>query len=261
MKTFPANSFLKKTSAALGGFSGLIVLLVKISNNMKNMLVIMFILIGLLFSTCKNKNKNCQEKGNCPPEYYRFRLGEAKDYLWAKPGSYWIYKQTGTGILDTQIVTGFLYDSITVKGTEDYSQHITIEYDKVYRVTTSSYRHWTYNDETIDMRPNAEHYKNWVVILNREGSTVGNAAVFVYPVLIGNGYGNTSYEGMDSLMIIQGKTYTNVAKFHTTIDGIWEDCPPYTASMYYWAKGVGLIKRIALNRSDNWELTEYNIIQ
>lgn len=84
---------------------------------------------------------------------------------------------------------------------------------------------------------------------------------FEFGVHAGTGSHTCTYTGMDSTLIIQGKTYANVVKFEINLDGVWENSPPFTASKYYWAKDVGLIKRIALNKPDNWELIEYNIIK
>ncbi len=79
----------------------------------KNLLFIL-LLLNLVWALPSCGPKDCHDDGTCPPEYYRFKLGEAKDYLWAKPGSYWIYKNTLNGALDTQTCTYFYFDSFTV---------------------------------------------------------------------------------------------------------------------------------------------------
>jgi hypothetical protein len=68
---------------------------------------IQFAILILVLAACNDRSDDCHDDGTCPPENYRFELGELKSYLWAKPGSYWIYKNTKTGDLDTQICTGF----------------------------------------------------------------------------------------------------------------------------------------------------------
>ena len=86
---------------------------------------------------------------------------------------------------------------------------------------------------------------------------------FDYPRMSGTGSSYTTYIGMDSTLTIQGKTYQNVAKFDIDLDGVWSKTYPYTTtgSTYYWAKDVGLVKRTATHRDENWELIEYNIIK
>lgn len=229
---------------------------------MKNCVLQLAVFV-LFLGACADKDAG--SNGPRPPEYYRFHLGKAKDYLWAKPGSYWIYKNINTGAIDTLICTGLLYDSIVVTGTQDYSQHITVEYDKLSRTIQSSYHKKNYFDYTADQTADFNGYKDYKTKVTRQISGVGEVFIFFNPVvkdlIFGNGASNTKCLGIDSTYILQGKTYQLVAKFEIDIDGIWENSPPFTGSTYYWAKDVGLIKRSASNRNDNWELIEYNIIR
>ncbi len=66
---------------------------------------------------------------------------------------------------------------------------------------------------------------------------------------------------MDSSLIIQGKTYFNVVKYSISLDPFWKDTPPFTGSVYYWAKDVGLVKRVATSKPDVWELIDYKIVK
>ncbi len=207
------------------------------------------------------KNKDCHEDGTCAAEFYRFKLGEAKAYLWAQPSSYWIYKNTATNELDTQICTSFVFDSLKTKGTQDYSNHINVEYDRIRRTIQSSYNQWIYYDETDKPEPNGSSFNgNYRIIIDRNANGSINTPFF-YPFNINAWSSNTQCKGIDTTLTIQGKTYANVVRFEISLDGLWENSPPYTGSKYYWAKDVGLIKRTALNKPDNWELIEYNIIK
>jgi hypothetical protein len=90
---------------------------------MKNTDIIQYIFFGivlLLLSSCDKDPSKPGYQGKPPkPEYYRIKMNEElKSYLWSKPGSYWIYKNTKTGDLDTHIIRSFYFDSILVKGTE-----------------------------------------------------------------------------------------------------------------------------------------------
>ncbi len=210
-------------------------------------------------NSCK---EDCKENGTCPPEYYRYELGEAMHYLWAKPGSYWIYKNTKTGDLDTQTMIGFKFDTVISKGTFDFSKHITIEYDVLSRNIYSSFNHWIYFDKTSKYEANSK--RDLETILER---IVGTGVIypFFHPFVISQNVNpsNSNFIGLDSNFIVSSKPYTNVAKFEIAIDGIWEEklnCKrPNT--VYYWAKGVGLIKKDMNGCGYSWELIEYNVIE
>jgi len=215
----------------------------------------------LIFAAC------IKEPKPKAPQFYRVKINdELKSYLWSKAGSYWIYKNTKTGDLDTQVCNGFRYDSTTVKGTESYSKHITIFYDYLSKSYYSSFTKKTFYYNSGYKFPNATtlYLENNKITLDGNGSVI---TPLVYPFIIGTGSDNgssiTTYKGMDSTLIIQGKTYFNVAKFEIDKDDIWEEKLNCIRSnnIYYWAKDVGLVKKESKTCTYSWELIKYNIIQ
>lgn len=229
----------------------------------KILLALLFVAMLLSYGC---KPKDCNKDGSCDEEYYRIRFGELKSYLWAREGSYWIYKNTQTGDLDTQTCTYFLYDSIKVRGTFNNTKYKILEYDKLIRTITSTFNQSTILDKTIDDSPDSKSFKNEVNIMDRSVTgNIGYVKVLVHPFNTGIGSSTgssiTRFIGIDSILIIQGKTYYNVAKFDIDKDDIWYNFASYPNTIYYWAKDVGLIKR--WNKSDNysWELIDYNIIK
>ncbi len=227
-------------------------------------LVALCLALAASFSSCGPED--CRKDGTCPPpEFYRFTLGEAKPYVWALPGSYWIYKNTSTGDLDTVTCLRFKFDSLTVKGTRVGNIEVTITYDKIQRQLYSSFFKWYIDDENLDQTPYGKYYKNHREVLTRLIGGQGYICAFHTPFTIGAASGTgsetTTYIGMDTTLQIQGKTYNRVAKFDISMDETWEDTPPYTEATYYWAKEVGLIKRTSPRKNYSWELIEYQIIQ
>ncbi len=221
----------------------------------------LLLLCIFLLSTCKEKD--CHKTGECPPEYYRIRLGEAKNYLYSLPGSYWIYKNTSTGQLDTQVCTGFVFDSIIVKGSESYSKHVTVEYDVIKRSIESTFNHWVYFDQTGNHNPDGASYNNGRNILSR---TKGGFIIpFFHPfhdgVQSGTGSSVSTCKGMVNSMTIQGKTYSTVAKIDIDKDDIWEEKLNCIRAhdVYYWGKDVGLIKKEMVSCGYSWELVDYKI--
>ncbi len=216
-------------------------------------------IIAILTNSCKEKD--CHEDGTCAPDYRKMPLGEAKDYIYSLPGSYWIYLNTATGDLDTQICTGFVCDTVIKKGNESYSKHITIEYERIRRTIHSSFTKIIYLDQTVGYNPNEP--RDLKAVVDRDGVS-SYIKGFFFPIIsnekISTGGSVTTCKGVDSSLMVQGKSFSNVGIFEVDIDAIWENSPPFTSSKYYWAKDVGLIKRSANQKPDNWELIDYKII-
>ncbi len=231
---------------------------------MKNRYIKIFVigcLAILFYNGCKPKD--CHDDGTCAEDYRRMPLGEAKNYLYALPGSYWIYKNTLTGDLDTQTCTGFICDTIISKG-EDLAKYITIEYERIRKTSFSSFNHLEYYDETRGY--NASAPRDLETIFNR-WSGGNNIQPFFHPFIIntntGNGASTTTCKGLDSALIIQGKLYKNVAIFNIDLDGVVEiNCKhPAIVTTYYWSKDVGLVKKTIKDCNYSWELIEHKIIK
>lgn len=235
---------------------------------MKNKIKIVFVFSLILTLLPHCKNKDCHEDGTCAAEFYRIKINnEVKSYLLAQPGSYWIYKNTATNELDTQICTYFRIDSIKAKGTRNDTKHINIEYDRMKRYIKSSYNQWVYDEETNRNTPDASSYNNGRTLFNRAVGGEGEIEPFFYPFIPGIGAGTgssyTSFIGMDTTLTIQGKNYANVVRFEIDKDDIWErklNCIR-SNNIYYWAKDIGLIKKEMKTCNMSWELIEYNIIK
>lgn len=228
----------------------------------KILLALLFVAMLLSYGC---KPKDCHEDGTCAADNRVFPLGEAKKYLCFNQGSYWIYKNTKTGDLDTQACEGYLLDNIVVKGTFNHTKHITVRYEYMSRVISSSFNDCYYYDVTAGYNPDA--IRQLKTIVDRNSSKIGSIKAFFYPFVLneklGNGSSNSIFIGLDSTLLIQGKTYYNVAKFELDKDDIWEEKMNCTRanSVYYWAKDVGLIKKEMKSCNYSWELIDYNIIK
>ncbi len=65
---------------------------------------------------------------------------------------------------------------------------------------------------------------------------------------------------VESNLIIQGKTYYNIANFELDKDDIWEEklnCIRAN-TIYYWVKNIGQEQKIS---NYSWELIDYQIIK
>ena len=221
------------------------------------------LLLVLTFMACE---VDCRKRGNCPAEYYRNDLGEAKDYLWAAKGSYWIYKNSKTGELDTQTCMSSKTYWLNVRGSYKETQHITIDYEVLTRSIYSSYNNWVYYDKTTGHNPDAISFTDYKK-LGREVSGEGVNIPFAFPFLIGkggsNGSSSTTCTNADTNMLVNGILYEHVVVFDINIDPIWENklfcVRPNTR--YFWAKNVGLIKKEMNRCGYSWDLIESQILK
>lgn len=226
--------------------------------------VIAMSIVFFFTSSCK---EDCHEKGTCPPEYYKYELGEAKNYLWANAGSYWIYKNTKTNELDTQTCTSCISYFITATGTYNETKHITVEYEKLIKSTYSSFNKWTYKDETDKYNPNA--LRTYETVVERIVYGEGLILSFFNPFLInkrnGTGSSSTFCRAFDSTLVIQGNTFNNVSIFEIDMDDIWYPnshpiATRYPNAYFFWAKNIGLVKRFNKSENYSWELIDYKIM-
>lgn len=226
---------------------------------MKTTLLLSTFIIIVFASSCIKDNM----KDN---EYYAGNgidlkpLGDAKDYILAAPGSYWIYKNTNSGAFDTQRLINFEVDLTSSTQKQRDGQSYILEYNRVFRTLSCSYSNQSILEKTNDFFTNPDVYANNKIVLLRRMNK-GTANIFFYPFVERETVSNTNYTGMDSIMKVQGEEYQMVAKFEVIQDHSWEGSEPYPNTIYYFAKGVGLIKRQALEKGDAWELVNYYVIK
>jgi hypothetical protein len=189
-------------------------------------------------------------------------LGEAKDYLYALPGSYWIYKNSSTGELDTQTCQGFLLDTVIERGTLNNTKHITVEYERINRVIYSTFNKKEFEDETGFYNPNA--IRPLKTIMSRYLGARSNL-VFFNPFMVNEKIASaasyTKCVSFDSIMNINTNKFHMVVSFDIDIDFIASIGEPPTSSIYYWGKNVGLIKKFDRLKNISWELIDYQIIK
>jgi hypothetical protein len=191
-----------------------------------------------VFHGCKPEPEPQKYLGNYP-------LGEVKDYLYFKPGSYWVYECDSTGELDSQVIR-----SIDTPW---------------FHLGYIDYQLLMYNRESIPFRTKFNTYYPTVIspycekcqrgfrnVLNIV-SPFGSATdcVFYYPfdstVAGGGGSSPTYYKGyLDSLQVL-GKWYKDVRVFQYGTSGFIR--PNYKTEILrdarmtmFWAKNVGVVK-------------------
>ncbi len=239
----------------------------------KHRISIFTILLIVLLSTCR-------KKADPPAENLGFfSLGEAKDYLLFKPGTWWVYKNSYTNELDTMILTSCAMDTVHAE-----SKIRFFDYEAMGFGILSKRDNAYYSSPGSSMNADASTFSaTWSWECQRIGgyhlmhtttpSTTGSG--FFYPFdksKRGNGVYETTFDDRKDSLIVGGKTYYDIVSFSVYFDGAYPYPNIYiydfSNSMYYWAKGFGLIK-IELQSIDankmpiamNWELIESHIFK
>jgi hypothetical protein len=232
---------------------------------MKLNLFLISLAVLLFFQTACNRD--CHKNRTCAPVHYKFNLDSIKPYIWAERGSYWIYKDTKTGDLDTNICVDYALDTLYDKGTYEYSNNISIEYQRMYVTVWSTKYKWNlfwYTNSMNADQHDLDQEKKIKFTKELKGKSANCLFYNFDKNFIGGGPASPSHfvDEINSIEI-QGTAYYNVKKFTMESDGTWGHTPGFTYAKvnYYWVKDIGIIKRESENNTGNWELIEYDIVR
>jgi hypothetical protein len=197
-------------------------------------------LIGILQS-CKKQDFIPLEK----EDLGLLSLGGASDFLDFKPGSYWIYRYSETGELDTVV-----RQRITIDTFHSESSKRKFDYETIHYVDASFPSGYSYDCYSQSLNAEVLNFEWGVKMIYEKfnrNSYEGIVTSFYYPFVIdrelGSGSGRCIYKGTDT-MTVSGKHYTEVHRFYLENNEQWyieSTLRPNTS--YYWAKGYGLIKK------------------
>lgn len=187
---------------------------------------IFFLIILFLFSNCKKEDK---------PDTAEYSLSfshRALEYVQLTEGKYLIYKDSATSLLDSVIIVNSTIENLF---TPQSSGFITPSYNhERFRLLLSKYEgtsvtEWFNGtaDLVFSTLPFASSDTETVRMYEQDGTPAYN-------------FGESSQSNLT--MTIEGRTFNNVEE---TINdsGVAINHPAYKVTAYYWAKGVGIIKR------------------
>ena len=201
-------------------------------------IVIIFSLPWMLIVSCK------KDKADPPSIVMKFS-SEALAYVQLPLNKYFIYKDSASGTFDSVVVKESSLQTIFVPkydcprdswciSTPAYNyQTFTL---KLVSITTSTQKNWYFESAFHDViggfyQPRATD--TMYVSLN---------GTFWYPFYLNNTPGSLVQVNLFPSIIIEGKTYTDVLQcVSSNTDNT--SLPNYTKTNYYWAKGIGIIKR------------------
>jgi hypothetical protein len=225
---------------------------------MKYFLVLLFSYLSILFvfSSCK---KNCEDNytwgddGLCPEADQSYQ--DMKAWYYFADGTYWIYEEQNTGIIDTLTVVDhhtFLSDS--TESLQWYAES-TVGYSVTIGINDHTY-------EDCNEKPGCPCHAVFSV-RSRPGGGLTTEYSQMYPHYVGNWIDNFDDHGKSTVLSVKNHLqfgdflFYNVAEFQL----INEENPLQSGTTYKYAKNVGLIERKIPAINEHWKLIEYHIVQ
>ncbi|MBL7812716.1 MAG: hypothetical protein JNL57_10875 [Bacteroidetes bacterium] len=225
--------------------------------------------------------QSCEKKKPKDPVTIIYKLGEVKDYMYFKKGTWWVYEHDKTHELDSQYVTSAYIGTSITQGREEWSSHITLQQEVMsMRIRSNFVDGWGSNNYfdiyTTGIQVDAYPYPNSVYSIKRTkfpnilmSSVTG--IVYRWPYTADKRF--SAYQ--DSVLInysLNGSTYDTVRVFDVTAGECVMQEPSLRtyegSAKCYYAKNVGLIrvyqKTTTANNLPlihNWNLVRKHIIQ
>lgn len=220
---------------------------------MKNKLLY-YSLAFFIFSVC---SCSCDKNGDGDPNNGNWTIPqEVKDYTLFKPGTYWIYEDSATGVLDSV----YVYDLQTgIDSTTNGNFEYFYEYC-MHSIDGHSDDFWVHTQWS-------KQYQNTTVWKEKfkPGDYIGQTYLMIYPFDLNRRYGCytddigaiITVRGVYDQLTILGTDFGNAVCFHDT-KNITEG---HVESSYFIAKNFGLVRSEIPDSSKIWNLIRYNIVQ
>lgn len=194
-------------------------------------------------------------------------LGESRDYLAFKPGSYWIYRYSETGELDTIIRQFLQIDTL-----HSESSLRKFDFEQIAYSDHSQTFGYNYNHSSQPLNADVTDFQ-WIVNIrsskNDGTRDLGTSTMFFFPFVENKatwaGSGTCTFINTDSLTI-NSVFYPKVSRFDLEADAMWyEEKNKNPRTSYFWVSEIGLVKReVNDNRFGDfgsWDLIESNVIK
>lgn len=224
----------------------------------KFILVLAISICFISFFSCKKDTKTEPDTGfNTPVNTDLYA------YAYFKPGTYWVYQDSISGILDSVYVTNANKGTYTNGDAEVAQGYYRGTFSWFTCDAISSYDHYRYQnwmDQSYEVNNNIPRVFRERYIMpgsgNKNGKTIHLAVVE---------QGTTLYISLDQLvydsyyssLLIKSNTFLSTQKWINYSS----NCDDDQNTKYYIAKNIGIVRREQLDSNRNWNLIRYNIIQ
>jgi hypothetical protein len=210
----------------------------------------------IILSTCKHEPEIDPNSSYCGEAT---TIDEMMEWVYFKTGTYWIYEEQNSGAIDTMTVY-YDYNGVSNTGNREFVVKMESSLDGY------TYEYW-FNDAwsgECGLFPGcfcrAVDCEKYV-----PGDAAGVNHVFIFPLKVGSqvwqshgvDFGLSRVTNFFATDTIGESVFNNIYVFN-------QDFSPqhdYEPSIYKIALEVGIVQKILVNSSENWELIEYQIIQ
>ena len=218
---------------------------------MKKLIFYPIVLVAFLFSACsKSGDFSIDLSGGFggggwgPPggrAYDRnYFDNKGLEFIWVPGNRYFIYKDSATGITDSVIVTqnytgSVFHDSVPGNPPVPPFTHEIYNFT-LQKISGSSYQTWFEASASCDSQ--YRHSAHFIDSDFELSDKQTNLPVFWYPFISS---GVNQYTLVPTITI-EGTTYIQIHKFFAT-NGLQPTDINYKATICYWEKGTGIIKK------------------
>jgi hypothetical protein len=194
---------------------------------------------------------------------------EMKAYVEFKPGTYWVYKDSISGQLDSVYVTYHNTGFDTTTGHIFYDWGVFEWLITEYKSSRTGYFYYTYvHTVHSGWYPDQYPFRHELFVeKTKPGDYVGESKILEYPILVGNSMPAASNYPLpnDYLTTIQfyNAFYQDTSIFNAVVEVENNHYKPEGLSLtkHFHAKDIGVVRKEVIDSNLVWKLIRYSIVQ
>lgn len=220
--------------------------------------VIFFFICVVTFTGCKKDSKTEPDTGFSSPVNT-----DLYAYAYFKPGTYWVYQDSISGILDSVYVT-YANNGTYTNGDAEVAQGYyrgTFSWFKCDMI--SSYDHYKYQnwmDQSYEVNgsaPSVNRVRSHMPNSGTAGGTTINLAIVPVGKSLGIMLDYVTYQKYYNSFSVNTISFFSTQKWYN----FNSNCDDDQNTNYYIAKNIGIIRREQLDSNRVWNLIRYYIHQ
>jgi hypothetical protein len=197
----------------------------------------------------------CKHEPPPPVCQYDSSVEEMKKWYYFKAGTWWVYQEQNTGVLDT-ITVYYDWEGLSQSGYDGFEWYGNSSLDgfNYYYTFNSSFSIYCLSQQECTCHK-VDRAKG------QAGNFVGSGKILLYPLILGNytnDHGGTcSIVSIFDSLVFQNNVFYEVAKFKIEVDA----SENYSSTEYLIAKNQGIVEMTNNQSNQNWKLIQSVIIQ